>query len=91
MNHFMDQGSTGFFKGPVQVFGAQIDFIMAFILASLPSLPASTPAMYERDERVPRDEVKIRIANFFGKTVQELFYTPIENYKCSKERKNTDE
>jgi len=39
--------------------------------------------MYERDERVPRDEVKIRIANFFGKTVQELFYTPIEHYKCS--------
>ena len=43
----------------------------------------SSWAMYERDERVPRDEVKIRIANFFGKTVQELFYTPIEHYKCS--------
>lgn len=34
----------------------------------------SSLAMYERDERVPRDEVKVRIANFFGKTVQELFF-----------------
>lgn len=31
-------------------------------------------AMYERDERVPRDEVKIRIANHFGKSVQEIFF-----------------
>ena len=31
-------------------------------------------AMYERDERVPRDEVKIRIANHFGKSVQEIYF-----------------
>lgn len=34
----------------------------------------SSWAMYERNERVPRDEVKIRIANFFNKTVQEIFF-----------------
>lgn len=34
----------------------------------------SSWAMYERGERVPRDEVKIKIANFFGMTVQEIFY-----------------
>ena len=34
----------------------------------------SSWAMYEREERVPRDEVKIRIANYFGKTVQEIFF-----------------
>lgn len=34
----------------------------------------SSWAMYERNERVPRDEVKIKIANFFGKTVQEIFF-----------------
>ena len=34
----------------------------------------SSWAMYERGERVPRDEVKIKIANFFGKTVQEIFF-----------------
>lgn len=31
-------------------------------------------AMYELDERVPRDEIKKRIANFFGKTVQEIIF-----------------
>lgn len=31
-------------------------------------------AMYELDERVPRDEIKKRIANIFGKTVQEIFF-----------------
>lgn len=34
----------------------------------------SSWAMYERGERVPRDEVKINIAKFFGMTVQEIFY-----------------
>lgn len=34
----------------------------------------SSWAMYERGERVPRDEVKVKIANFFGKTVQEIFF-----------------
>lgn len=29
----------------------------------------SSYAMYERDERVPRDEVKVRISNFFGVSV----------------------
>ena len=34
----------------------------------------SSWSMYERGERVPSDEIKIRIANFFGKTVQEIFF-----------------
>lgn len=34
----------------------------------------SSWAMYERNERVPRDKVKIRIANFFNKSVQEIFF-----------------
>lgn len=34
----------------------------------------SSWAMYERNERVPRDEIKIRIANYFGKSVQEIFF-----------------
>ncbi len=29
---------------------------------------------YERGERTPRDNVKKRIAAYFGKTVQEIFY-----------------
>lgn len=34
----------------------------------------SSWAMYERNERVPRDEVKIRIADYFHKSVQEIFF-----------------
>ena len=29
---------------------------------------------YERNERVPRDEIKVKIANYYGKTVQEIFF-----------------
>ena len=30
--------------------------------------------MYERGERVPRDEIKIRLARYFGVSVEDLFY-----------------
>jgi DNA-binding XRE family transcriptional regulator len=52
-------------------------------IATALDITKSSWAMYERDERVPRDEVKIRIAKFFGKSVEELFYTQIEHYMCS--------
>lgn len=35
----------------------------------------SALAMYERGERIPRDEVKKRIAKYFRTTVEALFYT----------------
>ena len=31
-------------------------------------------AMYEREERVPRDEVKVQIANYFKMSVQDIFF-----------------
>lgn len=34
----------------------------------------SALSMYERGERMPRDEVKLRIAKYYGKTVQEIFF-----------------
>lgn len=30
---------------------------------------------YEMDARVPRDEIKVRIANFFGVGIEEIFFT----------------
>jgi len=30
--------------------------------------------MYERGERVPRDELKVRFAMYYGKTVSEIFF-----------------
>lgn len=34
----------------------------------------SALAMYETGKRIPRDEVKIRLAKYFDKTVEELFF-----------------
>lgn len=39
----------------------------------------SSYAMYERDERIPRDEIKVRISNFYGVSVQELFFNRYEH------------
>ncbi len=43
-------------------------------IANAIGITKSAWAMYERNERTPRDEIKIRIANFFGKSVQEIFF-----------------
>lgn len=45
-------------------------------ISSAIGITKSSWAMYERDERVPRDEVKLKIANYFKKSVQEIFFTP---------------
>lgn len=39
------------------------------------NITKSSLAMYERNERIPRDEVKIRIAEYFGESVQDLFFS----------------
>lgn len=43
----------------------------------------SALAMYERDERVPRDEVKIRIAKYYGEPLESLFFNQTEHNKCT--------
>lgn len=35
----------------------------------------SALGMYERDERIPRDTIKVKIANYYNSTVQDIFYT----------------
>ena len=35
----------------------------------------SALAMYERDKRVPRDEIKVKLAAFYGETVQSIFFS----------------
>lgn len=34
----------------------------------------SAIAMYERGERVPKDNIKTRIAKFYGKNVESIFF-----------------
>ena len=33
-------------------------------------------SQYETGQRMPTDEVKLRIAKFYGKTVDEIFFNP---------------
>lgn len=43
-------------------------------VASAIGVSLSAIAMYENGERIPRDETKIKLAEFYNKTVQELFF-----------------
>lgn len=38
-------------------------------------IATSTLGMYETEKRIPRDSVKIKIAEYYKKTVQEIFFT----------------
>lgn len=38
------------------------------------NISPSAWAMYEKNERIPRDALKVKIAKMFGKSVQEIFY-----------------
>lgn len=44
-------------------------------VASALGLSLSAITMYENGERIPRDETKIKIAAYYGKTVEEIFFT----------------
>lgn len=35
----------------------------------------STYAMYESGERIPRDEIKIRISKYFNRSIESIFFT----------------
>ncbi|MGO5490377.1 helix-turn-helix transcriptional regulator [Acidaminococcus sp. HCP3S3_H5] len=37
-------------------------------------ISVSAVSMYENGIRVPRDEIKVRLAKFYGKTVESIFY-----------------
>lgn len=38
-------------------------------------ISVSALGMYETEQRVPRDEIKIRLANYYQSTVQDIFFT----------------
>lgn len=43
-------------------------------VANAVGISRSALAMYENGDRMPRDEIKIRIAKYYGKTVQYIFF-----------------
>ncbi len=43
--------------------------------ANAVKISQSALSMYENGQRIPRDEVKLRIARFFNTSIEELFFT----------------
>lgn len=43
-------------------------------VATAVGVSTSAVSMYENGERIPRDEVKVKLARYFGVTIQELFF-----------------
>lgn len=38
------------------------------------NISVAAVGMYERGERIPRDEVKIKLAKYYNRSVQEIFF-----------------
>ena len=43
--------------------------------ANAVEISQSALSMYENGQRIPHDEVKLRIARFFNTSIEELFFT----------------
>ena len=43
--------------------------------ANAVEISQSALSMYENGQRIPRDEVKLRIARFFNTSIEELYFT----------------
>ncbi|EOO12772.1 helix-turn-helix transcriptional regulator [Bacillus cereus] len=43
-------------------------------VAKAVGISISTLQMYENGQRIPRDNIKIKLANFYGVTVQTIFF-----------------
>ncbi len=43
-------------------------------VAKAVGISSSALSMYECGERIPRDSIKVKLANYYGKTVQSIFF-----------------
>lgn len=48
-------------------------------------ISTSALAMYEQGERIPRDDIKIRLSEYYNKSVEFIFFNLNEHKKCAKE------
>lgn len=46
-------------------------------VAKAVGISVSAISMYENGERIPRDAIKIKLADFYAKSVQEIFFDKI--------------
>ncbi|TFJ93152.1 helix-turn-helix transcriptional regulator [Lentibacillus salicampi] len=52
-----------------------------FVAKSL-GVSVSALQMYETEQRIPRDDIKVQIAEFYNVSVQDIFFNIIEHNKC---------
>lgn len=45
-------------------------------VADAVGISISALTMYETGQRVPRDQIKVKLAEFYDSTVQDIFFTP---------------
>ncbi|HDX9683265.1 helix-turn-helix transcriptional regulator [Bacillus cereus] len=51
-------------------------------VAKAVGISISTLQMYENGQRIPRDNIKIKLANFYGVTVQTIFFDLEQHEVC---------
>ncbi|PGO67367.1 helix-turn-helix transcriptional regulator [Bacillus cereus] len=51
-------------------------------VAKAVGISISTLQMYENGQRIPRDNIKIKLANFYGVTVQAIFFDSEQHEVC---------
>ena len=53
-------------------------------------ISVSALAMYEQGERIPRDDIKIRLANYYRRSVNYIFFAHEEHDMYSKDNKGDE-
>ncbi|HFK1721268.1 TPA: helix-turn-helix transcriptional regulator [Bacillus cereus] len=51
-------------------------------VAKAVGISVSTLQMYENGQRIPRDNIKIKLANYYGVTVQKIFFDLEQHEMC---------
>ena len=52
-------------------------------VADVIGVSVSALQMYETAQRIPRDHIKVKLAKFYGVSVQEIFFDNQNHNKCS--------
>lgn len=52
------------------------------VVATKIGISVSALQMYENGQRIPRDEIKVKIANYYCKSVQEIFFDHYTHESC---------
>lgn len=52
-------------------------------VAKAVEISVSALSMYENGDRIPRDDIKVRLANYYGKSVSFIFFAHEVHRKCT--------